>query len=147
MNLEGIIAVSGKGGLFKLLSQSRGGFIVEALEDGKRFPIQSSNNVSSLEDIAIYTYEEEIPLKDVFSNIAAKENGGQTISHKESANKMKEYFAEVLPNYDEGRVYISDIKKVYQWYNILQNAGLIVVEEKKAAKAAKKSSKKEEKEQ
>jgi len=131
MNLEGIIAISGKGGLFKLLSQSRGGFIVEALADGKRFPVQAANNVSSLEDIAMYTYEEEVPLKDVFANIAKKENEGQAISHKESANALKAYFGEVLPNYDEDRVYISDIKKVFQWYNILQAAGLVSLEEEK----------------
>ena len=131
MELEGIIAISGKGGLFKLISQSRGGFIVEALADGKRFPVQAANNVSSLEDIAMYTYEEEVPLKDVLANIAKKENGGQAISHKESANKLKEYFGEVLPNFDEDRVYTSDIKKVFQWYNILQTSGLITLEEEK----------------
>ncbi|MEN8139586.1 MAG: DUF5606 domain-containing protein [Bacteroidota bacterium] len=127
MNIEGIIAISGKGGLFKLLSQSRGGFIVESLADGKRFPVHSTNNVSSLEDIAMYTYEEEVPLREVFSNIAKKENEGPTLSHKESAKVLKEYFAEVLPNFDEERVYSSDIKKVFQWYNILHAAGLVAV--------------------
>lgn len=127
MNIEGIIAISGKGGLFKLLSQSRGGFIVESLADGKRFPVHSTNNVSSLEDIAMYTYEEEVPLREVFSNIAKKENEGPTLSHKESAKVLKEYFAEVLPDFDEERVYSSDIKKVFQWYNILHAAGLVAV--------------------
>jgi hypothetical protein len=129
MNLEGIISISGKGGLFKLLSQSKGGFIVESLVDGKKFPVQASNNVSALEDIAMYTYEEEVPLKEVFANIAKKENAEATLSHKESANKLKEYFGEVLPNYDEERVYNSDIKKVFQWYNILQKAGLVTIED------------------
>jgi len=132
MKLEGIISIAGKGGLYKLLSQSRGGYIVEALVDGKRFPVQSTNNVSSLSDIAMFTYEEEVPLKEVFSNIAKKENLGPTLSHKDSAKVLKEYFGEVLPNFDEDRVYNSDIKKVFQWYNILQSAGLVaVIEEEK----------------
>lgn len=127
MKLEGIIAISGKGGLFKLLSQSRGGFIVESIVDGKRFPVQTTNNVSALEDIAMYTYEEEVPLKEVFSNIAKKENLGPTLSHKEDMKKLKDYFSDVLPNFDEDRVYSSDIKKVFQWYNILQASGLVEV--------------------
>jgi|LGOV01.1.fsa_nt_gb hypothetical protein len=131
MNLEGIISISGKGGLYKLISQSRGGFIVEALADGKRFPVQSTNNVSSLSDIAMYTYEEEIPLSEVFTNIAKKENEGPSLSHKESAKKLKEYFGTVLPDFDEDRVYSSDIKKVFQWYNILQSAGIISIADEK----------------
>ncbi len=131
MNLEGIISIAGKGGLYKLLSQSRGGFIVESLVDGKRFPVQSTNNVSSLNDIAMYTYEEEVPLVEVFNNIAKKENEGPSLNHKESAKVLKEYFATVLPNFDEDRVYNSDIKKVFQWYNILQSAGLVKISEEK----------------
>ena len=135
MKLERIISVAGKPGLFKLLSQSKGGYIVEALVDGKRFPIQSTSSVSSLEDIAMYTYEEEVALKQVFSNIAKKENNGPTLSHKESAKVLKEYFGEVLPDFDEERVYNSDIKKVFQWYNILQKADLVgVIEEEKVDK-------------
>ncbi|MCK5781842.1 MAG: DUF5606 domain-containing protein [Flavobacteriales bacterium] len=131
MNIEGIISISGKGGLYKLLSQSRGGFIVEALADGKRFPVHSTNNVSSLADIAMYTYEEEVPLKEVFENIAKKENLGPTLNHKDSAKVLKEYFTDVLPNFDEDRVYTSDIKKVFQWYNILQGAGLVTLDDEK----------------
>ncbi|MCK5825050.1 MAG: DUF5606 domain-containing protein [Ichthyobacteriaceae bacterium] len=129
MNLEGIIAISGKPGIFKLLTQSKGGFIVKSLVDGKKFPVQATNSVSALQDIAMYTYEEEIPLAQVLTNIAKRENYGPTISHKESANKLKEFFAEVLPGYDEERVYGSDMKKVIQWYNVLQGAGMITEEE------------------
>ncbi len=131
MNLEGIISIAGKGGLYKLLSQSRGGFIVESLVDGKRFPVQSTNNVSSLSDIAMYTYEEEVPLVEVFNNIAKKENEGLTLNHKESAKVLKEYFSTVLPDFDEDRVYNSDIKKVFQWYNLLHGAGLVKISEEK----------------
>ena len=131
MKLDGIISISGKGGLFKLLSQSRGGFIVEALSDGKRFPVQSTHNVSSLSEIAMYTYEEEVPLSQVFDNIAKKENEGAAISHKENTKVLKEYFSLVLPNYDEDRVYNSDIKKVLQWYNVLQASGLISISDEK----------------
>lgn len=131
MNLEGIISIAGKGGLYKLLSQSRGGFIVESLVDGKRFPVQSTNNVSSLSDIAMYTYEEEVPLSEVFNNIAKKENEGPSLNHKENPKVLKEYFSTVLPDFDEDRVYNSDIKKVFQWYNILQGAGLVEISDEK----------------
>lgn len=137
MKLEKIISVSGKGGLFKMLSQSKGGFIVESLVDGKRFPVQATINISSLEDIAIFTYEKEIPLKDVFLNIAKKENSEPCLSHKEDAKVLEKYFANILPNFDKSRVYNSDIKKIFQWYNILQKAGFIplIEEEEKDKKA------------
>lgn len=124
MEFSKIIAVSGKPGLYSAISQTKTGFIVESLQDKKRFPIASTNNVSLLENIAIYTYEEEIPLLEVFKAIYAKEEGKEAISHKESGNKLADYFSEVLPDYDEDRVYTSNIKKVIQWYNLLVKSGL-----------------------
>ncbi len=122
MEFNKIIAVTGKPGLYEILSQTKTGVIVKSIVDGKRFPITATHNVSLLENIAIYTYEEEVPLARVFKNIADKETGKEALSHKESANKLTEYFGEVLPNFDEERVYASNIKKVIQWYNTLAKA-------------------------
>lgn len=131
MNLEGILAISGKPGLYKLVTQSRSGFIVQSLIDNKKIPISAANNVSALQDIAIYTYSEEIPLVDIFRSIAKKEDCKKAISHKESADKLKSYFGEILPDFDEERVYNSDIKKVISWYNQLVDLGMIDLEEDK----------------
>ena len=119
MTLEEIISVTGKPGLFKIISQAKSSIIVESLIDQKRFPVNAMHNVSVLDNIAIYTYEEEVPLKLVFKAIAEKEEGKECISHKESAKKLVAYFQEVLPDYDDERVYTSNIKKVLQWYNLL----------------------------
>lgn len=132
MNLTGIISISGKPGLYKVVAHGNNNVIVESLVDGKRFPAHSNNRISALEDISIYTYEEDIPLKDVFRSIFDKENGGQAISHKESQKKLADYMEEVLPNYDQDRVYPSDIKKLFQWYNLLQKAGALILEEETA---------------
>ncbi len=119
MKFNKIIAVTGKPGLFEILSQTKTGVIVKSLLDEKRFSITQTQNVSLLENIAIYTYEKEIPLGQVFKTIADKEDDKEAISHKESGKKLESYFSEVLPDYDAERVYTSNIKKVIQWYNIL----------------------------
>ena len=124
MEFNKIISVAGKPGLFHAISQTKTGFIVESLVDKKRFPIPSTNNVSLLENIAIYTYEEEVPLLTVFKTIYEKNEGKETISHKDSGQKLTAYFSEILPEYDEERVYTSNIKKVIQWYNLLVKSGL-----------------------
>ncbi|PKH51641.1 hypothetical protein CXF68_13535 [Tenacibaculum sp. Bg11-29] len=122
MEFNKIISVTGKPGLFEILSQTKTGVIVKSIIDGKRFPITATHNVSLLENIAIYTYEEEVPLAKVLKNIADKEDGKEAISHKESAKKLTSYFSEVLPGFDEERVYASNIKKIIQWYNTLANS-------------------------
>jgi len=119
MEFNKIISVTGKPGLFEILSQTKTGVIVKSIIDGKRFPITATHNVSLLENIAIYTYEEEVPLAKVLKNIADKEEGKEAISHKESSKKLISYFGEILPGFDEERVYASNIKKVIQWYNTL----------------------------
>ena len=125
MSLEKILAIGGKPGLFKLITQTRAGFVAESLLDGKKITVGLRSNVSVLSEIAIYTLEEEIPLRQVFLNIQVKEKGGKTsIGHKVDKLKLEEYFFEVLPDYDEDRVYASDIKKVIQWYNILHEQGI-----------------------
>lgn len=122
MGLEKIIAISGKPGLYELVSQTRGGFVVTSLIDGKKQSISMRNNVSVLNEISIYTYSEEIALSNVFESIKVKENSEATISHKASKKELETFFREVLPEYDEERVYVSDIKKVAQWYNLLQKS-------------------------
>lgn len=128
MDLTKIISISGKPGLFKLISQAKGGFIVEDLDKGKKTSISAHNNVSLLENVAIYGVSEEFPLKEVFTRIYNKENGGPAINHKESGANLRKYIEEVLPEYDESRVYDSDLKKLFQWYNILQANGLVTPE-------------------
>jgi len=138
MSLDKILAISGKPGLYELKAQTRGGFVAESLVDGKKLSVSVRHNVSMLSEIAIYTYTEEIPLKDVFQKIAEKEDGKEAISHKESKAKLEEYFKEILPEYDEDRVYVSDIKKVFQWYNMLIGAGMndFSISEEKTKKEA-----------
>ena len=123
--LKGILAVSGQSGLFKLVAESKNSIIVESLENQKRIPVYSTAKVSALEDIAIYTYEGDVPLKDVFKAIAEKEDGGAAVSHKASGNELKNYFEEILPDFDKDRVYVSDIKKVLMWYNVLQEKEML----------------------
>ncbi|MEE9364678.1 MAG: DUF5606 domain-containing protein [Cellulophaga sp.] len=126
MSLDKILSIGGKPGLYQMLTQTRAGFVAQSLLDGKKITVSFSNNVSILSEIAVYTLEEELPLHEVFSKIKDKENGEKTaIGHKESKDKLEEYFFEVLPNYDEDRVYASDIKKIIQWYNILQEKGIM----------------------
>ena len=127
--LKGILAISGQPGLFKVVSEGKNNIIVESLLNGKKMPAFASSKISSLEDIAIYTSQEDVPLKEVFKNIIKKENGGKAISHKASTEELTNYFAEVLPEYDRDQVYISDIRKVIQWYNLLQEKDLLNEEE------------------
>lgn len=132
--LKGILAISGQAGLFKLIAESKNNIIVESLETGKRMPTYSTSKISALEDIAIYTDTEDVPLKDVFKTISEKEDGGEAISHKSSADKLKAYFGAVLPDYDRDRVYVSDIKKVLLWYNILREKEMLYFSEEEETK-------------
>ena len=125
MQLEKIISISGKPGLFKLISQLRNGFIIEDVTTQKKISISNTSQVSLLDNISMCTFDSEVPLFDVFENIAKKEDYKATISHKASPEELRSFMAEVLPNYDVERVYDSDIKKLAQWYNILQKAGYI----------------------
>lgn len=122
MGLTKTIAISGKPGLFSIINQSKGGFLVQSLVDQKKFPVTQAQNISVLNDIAIYTYDEEKPLREVFLTMHAKEEGKAALSHKENNNKLVAYFSEILPDFDQERVYPSNIKKVIQWYNILVTA-------------------------
>ncbi|MFT4670555.1 MAG: hypothetical protein ACI9HJ_002136, partial [Ulvibacter sp.] len=110
--------------LYRVNTQTRSGFLAESLLDGKKISVSARHNVSLLSEIAIYTLTEELPLRAVFAKISEKEDGGEAISHKSSKDELEEYFFGVLPDYDEDRVYSSDIKKVVQWYNLLIKSGM-----------------------
>lgn len=125
MELEGIIAITGKSGLFKVISKGNNALIVEDLVNKKRIPITTRYQANTLNEIGIYTFEDTKPLTEIFDIIAKKEKAKQTVSHKIEKEDLIKYFKEIVPNYDVERVYISDIKKVIQWYNTMQTAGLI----------------------
>lgn len=143
MNLTGIIAISGKPGLYKVIAQGKNNIIVEALDTKKRVPAYASDRISALEDISIYTYDDDKPLKEIFTIIHTKEGGKATISHKEDPAKLRDYMLEILPNFDQERVYNSDIKKLFQWYNMLLSSGNLILEEVTEEKPTKKATKKE----
>jgi Domain of unknown function (DUF6852)/Domain of unknown function (DUF5606) len=136
MSLEKILSISGKPGLYQLKTQTRSGLLAESIVDGKKISVSARQNVSLLSEIAIYTLTEELSLREVFSKISEKENGGEAISHKSSRDELEEYFFDVLPEYDEDRVYPGDIKKVLQWYNLLTKNGLTDFSDKSAKEDA-----------
>lgn len=152
IQLKDILAISGKGGLFRFIAQARNGIVVESLEDQKRHVAPATARVNSLEDIAIFTVDEEVPLADIFFMIHEKSEGKETLSHKAAVEELKSQFKELVPEYDEDRVYVSDIKKVFQWYNLLHQHELLEVidkeeetEEEQKEKATETTEKTEEK--
>ena len=125
MTLDKILAIAGKPGLFALKVQTRTGFVAESLLDGKKVTVGLKSNVSLLSEISVYTNTEEKPLTEIMRAIATKEDNGPAISHKEDNAKLVAYFLEILPDYDQDRVYPSDIKKIVNWYNMLQAKELV----------------------
>ncbi|WP_299578096.1 DUF5606 family protein [uncultured Sunxiuqinia sp.] len=130
--LKGIMSISGQPGLFKLVAEAKNSIIVESLVTGKRMPAYSTSKISALEDIAIFTETGEVPLKEVLKSISEKENAGE-VAKVSSGNELKTYFGEILPDYDQDRVYVSDMKKVIQWYNLLQSKELLNFDEETEA--------------
>ncbi len=123
MNLTGIISISGRPGLFKVIAQGKNSVIVESMIDKKRFPAYATEKISTLEDISIFTYEEDVKLTDVL----AKMNESFTDncpSHKEDMKALEAALATFLPNWDKERVYPSDVRKIFQWYHLIKQAGL-----------------------
>lgn len=126
MALEKIIAIGGKPGLYELIAQTKGGFVGESLVDRKRLTVSIRAKVSVLSEIAIYALDREVPLLEVFEAIHKKEDGKETsVSPKADKLALEEYFFSILPNYDEDRVYASDMKKILSWYNLLLNSGTL----------------------
>lgn len=135
--LKEILSISGKPGLYKLVSNSSNAIIVESIIDGKRFPAYSNSKIISLEDISIYTEDEDMPLKNIMKRMFDKANGAVILNHKEDTKKILTYFEEVVPEYDKDRVYISDMRKIVQWYNLLVGKQLLSFEEEKEEKTEK----------
>ena len=131
MDLSGIISIAGMSGLYKVVAQTKSGLVVESLLDKKRIPAYSTSKVSALEEVSIYSTGDDVPLKDVFKKIHTKEKGATSIDHKAPDAELKKYFKSVFPEYDEARVYVSDIKKVISWYNALEKEGLLTKKEEK----------------
>ena len=142
MKIEGIINVSGKPGLHKIISQNKNTIIIESLTDKKRMPIYSHTKANSLEEISIYTNNDTISLVKVFEKIYKKEKGKKCINHKSSKSDLEKNFREILKEYDEEKVYASDIKKIFQWYNILISSGFKFENSNKEQNDTNKNSKK-----
>ena len=122
-----ILAISGKSGLYKLISRGKNNLIVEALNDThRRMPAFATDRITSLADIAMFTETDDIPLMDVFENLKALEEGKKASvdPKKASSKELQDYFTKVLPEWDRDRVHVSDIKKLVSWYNILIEAGI-----------------------
>lgn len=120
--LKGILAISGQPGLFKLVTEAKNSIIVESLLTGKRIPAYSTSKISALSDISVFTQTGEVQLKEIFKKIQDK---GEAASPKSSNDEIKSFFEEILPEYDKDRVYVSDMKKILQWYQLLADKDLL----------------------
>lgn len=132
--LKGILSISGQPGLFKLVAETKNSIIVESLINGKRMPAYSTSKISSLSDISVFTETGEILLTELFRKIKEK---GNVVSAKASSNEIKAFFNNVLPEYDKDRVYVSDMKKVIQWYQLLDEQNLLIETEEETAEEVK----------
>ncbi len=141
IDLTGIISISGQPGLFKIVAQSKNGIIVEGLADKKRVNVYASTKVSTLSDISMFTTGDDKPIEEIMTSIFEKEKGGPAIDNKADDKAVEKYFAAILPEYDKDRVYVSNMRKLFSWYNSLQTTGNLKEkgeekegEEKKAVK-------------
>ncbi|MGE5394927.1 MAG: DUF5606 domain-containing protein [Candidatus Saccharibacteria bacterium] len=120
--LKGILSISGYPGLFKMVTEAKNSIIVESLVTGKRMPAYSTSKISALSDISVFTENGEIQLKEVLKRI---QESGKEISPKASNDEIKAFFGEVVPEYDKDRVYVSDMKKIIQWFQLLKEKDLL----------------------
>lgn len=125
MDLSKILTISGKNGLFTIVSQSKANLIVESLIDGKKIPVFATDRSSALSDISVFTYGEDLPLKEILIRIHNKENGSNSIDPKAKPEDLRSYFETIVPDYDKERVYHSDMKKIFSWYNLLLEKGIM----------------------
>lgn len=123
IDLTGIIAITGQPGLYKIVAQSKNGIIVEGLADKKRVNVYASTKVSTLSDISMFTTADDKPIEEILSAVFDKENGGPAVDAKADDKTIEAYFASVLPDYDKDRVYVSNMRKLFNWYNTLQTTG------------------------
>lgn len=133
MKLNEILTIVGKSGLHQLVSRSKSGIIVESLIDHKRYPIFGNDRVSTLEEITMFGLTEDLPLKSILKNIFDLENGGKAIDPKSSNDDLKKYMLKVFPDYDKDRVYVSDMKKLFSWYNQLLEHNILNFDEETVA--------------
>ena len=132
IDLTGIISITGQPGLYKIVAQSKNGIIVEGLTDKKRTNVYASTRVSTLSDISMFTTGDDKPIEEIVTSIYEKEKGGPAIDNKADDKEIEKYFAEVLPDYDKDRVYVSNMRKLLSWYNILQSTENLKEKEDKA---------------
>lgn len=142
--IKNILSISGRPGLFKLVNRGKNMLIVESLLNGKRIPAYAHDKVVSLGDISIYTEDDDIPLANVFETIKEKYEGKEVDVKKLDDADIRALFAEILPDFDQDRVYTNDIRKVFAWYNQLIAAGVTEfkdkeIEEDQAAESAEKA--------
>jgi hypothetical protein len=123
IDLTGIISISGQPGLYKIVAQSKNGIIVEGLTDKKRVNVYSSTKVSTLSDISMFTTGDDKPIDEIMGAIFDKEKGGPAVDHKADDKAVEKYFSEILPDYDKERVYVSNMRKLFSWYNLMQSTG------------------------
>lgn len=128
MNLKGIIAISGRPGIFKVITQGKNSVIVESMLDKKRFPAHATEKISTLEDISIFTIDEDVKLVEVLAKMLEKYAGKEAPNHKIELPALEKEMGEIVPNYDKDRVYGSDVRKLFQWYNLLLKADLLKAE-------------------
>lgn len=128
MDYSKFIVVSGKSGVFKIITQTKTGIIAESLSDSKKIPIPANSKVTSIEDIVVFTESDEVKLKDIFKNLKNLSEQSITFDHKSEDKIIKSGFETILPNYDKNRVYVSDMKKIIMWFNQLNNLDLIIKE-------------------
>lgn len=119
MNLKSIISITGKPGLYKVVSQTKSGFVVESLSDGKKLQVYASDKVSALEDISLYTTNDDMPIVEVYSKINLSTSGAAAIDHNSKPEELRAYLSKIIPEFDQERVYNSDLKKLFMWFNIL----------------------------
>lgn len=129
IDLSGIISITGQPGLYKIVAQSKNGIIVEGLSDKKRVNVYASTKVSTLSDISMFTTGDDKPLEEIMTTIHEKEKGGPAVDHKSDDKTIEKYFAEILPEYDKERVYVSNMRKLITWYNALQSADSLKMKE------------------
>lgn len=145
IDLTGIISISGQPGLFKIVAQSKNGIIVEGLADKKRLNVYASTKVSTLSDISMFTTGDDKPIEEIMTSVFEKEKGGAAIDNKADDKAIEKYFSEILPEYDKERVYISNMRKLINWYNALQTTGNLKKKEEKTEGEKVKAVKTEEK--
>lgn len=132
MELSTVLSISGKPGLYKIISQSRGGVVVQSLLDGKKMAIGQTQRVSTLSDISIYTEEGDEPLANIFTKFAERSEGKELEMNLSDSAELRNFFLEILPDHDEERVYASDIKKMVKWFNLLVKNGITSFESEAA---------------